>query len=88
MSLPQGKPLTKALHTTRIVGRLAKLWAQLELDAGRRLAPEADGLAFLFVLHTIGNAAPVDPQLRDDCLAACQSAIAEARAESHRRAAA
>lgn len=81
MSLPQGKPLTKALHTVRIVGRLARLWTVLRIEDREPFGPESEGAAFLFALATIGNAAPLDAKLRDECIEACRKAIAEARAE-------
>jgi hypothetical protein len=79
--LPEGRPLTKALHTTRIIGRLARLWCELRTQQSQGLPAEPEAAAFLFALVTIGNAPPADPALRDECIEACKRAIIEWRGE-------
>ena len=82
------RPLTKALHTRRVVYRLAlhlarsdaQLWAKL---AGRELCNAAPYL-LRCVLSVLDNEAPVSGELLADCVAECERAITDHIAEVNR----
>ena len=75
MSAAKGKPLplTKALHTTRVVGRVAALLWDLR---GRAAFPTTGDL-FYAVLDVLGNEPPTDRELRAACISACVMAVRE-----------
>ena len=64
------KPLTKALHTVRVVEHLAAHLATI--NAGQ-YASTYD--LFLGVLSLLGNTAPMDETLKAACLAACKKTM-------------
>lgn len=86
------KPLTKSLHTVRIVGRVARHVAlhRIESLPFSGLSPfrheDAPGV-LLAVLRIIDNEPPTDPVLWADCIAAVERAIVEVNAERAREAA-
>lgn len=65
------KPLTKALHTVRVVEAIAAL-----LLADKRTIYRDSVVLFDAVLCTLGNNPPTDATLRDKCIAACANAMA------------
>jgi hypothetical protein len=65
------KPLTKALHTVRVVESIAHL-----LLADKRTIYRDGVVLFDAVLCTLGNNAPTDATLRDACIAKCNDAMA------------
>lgn len=69
------KPLTKALHTVRVVGRVAYL--VLEHHAPEDLHPMHDDPRALYkaVLAVLGNEPTSDATLEAACLEACRDAI-------------
>lgn len=62
------KPMTKALHTVRVVAAIA---AMVRADSRTIYRDEAAVLAE--VLRILGNAAPTDAALLTACLAACKA---------------
>lgn len=70
----QPMPLTKALHTTRIIERLATVLLSPEgLPDGVRAKNEEQLLAM--VLDLIGNTMPTDATLKEQCLQAIRNAV-------------
>ena len=67
------KPLTKALHTVRVVERIALELVRVARDAGRSW-PDADTL-LTGILAILDNAPPADSALHAACLAACSKVL-------------
>lgn len=63
------KPMTKALHTVRVVRAIA---AQKVRD-GQRFAAAAE--LFACILALLGNAAPTDAALLTACIEACAEVL-------------
>ena len=70
----EAKVMTKALHTVRVVERVAALVVATKYNNGHRRT--ATGLLQI-VCAALGNKEPTDATLYDACVAACHRAIAE-----------
>jgi len=71
-----GKPLTKALHTVRIVGAVARYIARDWPREARKARPElTPAYLLLCVLSVLENEGPTDPELYADCVSACEAAL-------------
>ena len=80
--MSQSKPLTKALHTRRVVYRLAR-HLKSERPGAWVTVYDAASL-FTAVRCILDNEPPTDPELCTDCIEACVQAIADLNAEWRR----
>ena len=69
------KPMTKALHTVRVVRAIAELLMETNGAAYGRLMVFNAGTLLVLVCDVLGNATPADATLLAQCLETCDTVI-------------